>query len=528
MINLQPIDKIAQKLGLKSNQIEKYGNFMAKISDLPAEKPLGKLILVSAINPTKYGEGKTTVSIGLADSIAALGRKVCLSLREPSLGPVFGVKGGATGGGKSTVEPSEKINLHFTGDFHAITAANNLLCAMIDNHLFQGNALDIDPDSISFHRCIDANDRALREVLLCPSSDNSRKESFVITAASEIMAIFCLAKNFKDLQYRLGEILIGFTRSGKPVFAKDIHADGSMAALLFDAFMPNLVQTSKGSPAIVHGGPFANIAHGCSSVVATMAALSLADFVVTEAGFGGDLGGEKFFDIKCRIADVQPSAVVIVATLRALKAHSSDGLGLSDGLENLKKHILNFQNIFSRKVVVAINLFDGDETADIHKVVDFCANLGVTALPCSPYLDGDCDALAREVVKLTTMPDSPLTFAYQLSQSLQEKIFAVCQKVYGAKNVVFSKQAQVNLQKFDSLAKDLPVVIAKTQYSLSDDEKLVGCPKDFTIHVRDIELKHGAGFVVAIAGKTLLLPGLPKTPNAENINVKNGKIINIK
>ena len=527
MKKLQPIAEIANKLGLKSGQIEKYGDFFAKIVKLPKRQKAGKLILVSAINPTKFGEGKTTVSIGLADSMMRLGENVCLSLRQPSLGPVFGIKGGATGGGKSTIEPSEKINLHFTGDFHAITAANNLLCAMIDNHIFQGNALDIDPERIAFHRCIDMNDRALRDIALC-SGGLTRKESFVITAASEIMAIFCLAKDINDLQERLGNILVGFSRSGSPVFAKQLGADGAMTALLVDAIKPNLVQTANGTSALVHGGPFANIAHGCSSIVATSCAMSLADYVVTEAGFGGDLGGEKFIDVKCRAANIAPAAVVVVATLRALKAHSENGDDLSEGLKNLQKHIHNFKEVFSRKVIVAINKFSDDSEEEIQKVIDFCKSLGVTALPCSPFIEGNCDNLAKAVLDICKRQDKPLTYAYQCSQNLQDKIGEVCKKIYGAQNVEFSEQALEKLPTLNELAKNQPIVIAKTQYSLSDDENLKGCPQHFTVHIRDLEWKSGAGFVVAIAGKTLLMPGLPKKPNAENISVKNNEIINIK
>ena len=497
------IEKFIKKLKIK-NWIP-YGWNMAKIE--PLDKPKGKLILVTSINPTKYGEGKTTMSIGLADSMTKLGKKVILALREPSLGPVFGIKGGATGGGKSKLAPSDEINLHFTGDFHAITSANNLLCALIDNHLFHGNQLDIDKNNILFHRCIDMNDRSLREITISQEklkNNVERKESFTITSASEIMAILCLAKNLEDLKERLGDILIAFSRSGKPIYARDLKAENAMTILLKNAIMPNLVMSANGTPAIVHGGPFANIAHGCNSIIATKTALSLGQYCVTEAGFGADLGGEKFIDLKCRLSGLNPNVVVIVVSLRAIKSHSDDG-SLDDGLDNLLKHIENFKNVFNKQVVVAINKFENDDEKELAIIQEFCAKHGVKAILSSPYLD--------------------LKYAYDLDGTIKDKISSLAKNIYGAGNIVYSPVAEEKIAKFEKLGENYPIVVAKTQYSLSDDEKLTGRPKNFDFHVRDIEIKTGAKFIVVIAGKISLMPGLPLEPNSEKMTIdKNGDV----
>ncbi len=524
----EKIIDIAKKIGLNEENIELYGNYKAKIK-LEKVEPKGKLILVSAINPTKYGEGKTTISIGLADGMRKLGLNAVLALREPSLGPVFGVKGGATGGGKASLTPSDDINLHFTGDFHAITSANNLLCALIDNHLFHGNALNIDENKILFHRCMDMNDRALREITISQEklkNNVERKDSFVITAASEIMAILCLANDLEDLKQRLGNILVAFSKDGKPIFARDLKAQDAMAILLKDAVKPNLVQTLEGTPAIVHGGPFANIAHGCNSVIATKYALSLGDYVVTEAGFGGDLGGEKFIDLKCRLNNLNPSVVVIVATIKALKAHSQDG-SLNGGLKNLRKHIENFRKVFGKETVVAINKFDGDSNADLEKVKNFCESIACSAEIASPYLEGGdgCIELAKKVKALCDKKNTPLKFAYNIEDTIKEKILSLAKNIYGASSVEYSPVAVEKIKIFEKLAKDMPICIAKTQYSLSDDDKLLGVPQNFTLHVRDIELKNGAGFIVVIAGKISLMPGLPLVPNSENMTIdKEGEL----
>lgn len=528
----EKITKIARKLNLKKDNIELYGNYKAKIK-LGKLNPKAKLILVSAINPTKFGEGKTTISIGLGDGLRKLKQKAVLALREPSLGPVFGIKGGATGGGKAGLSPSEDINLHFTGDFHAITSANNLLCALIDNHLFQGNSLSIDENNILFHRCLDMNDRALREITISQEklkNNVERKESFAITAASEIMALLCLSSDLEDLKQRLGDILIAFSKDGKPIFARDLKAQEAMTILLKDAIKPNLVQTLEGTPAIVHGGPFANIAHGCNSVIATKYAMTLGDYCVTEAGFGGDLGGEKFIDLKCRLNNLNPSVVVLVVTIKALKAHSQDGT-LNDGLKNLQKHIENFKNIFNKKVIVAINKFEGDRREDFIIVKNFCKTLQTPAIVASPFIEGGfgCLELAKEVKKICDMENSELKFAYNLEDNIEIKILSLAKNIYGAKDVSYSDTAKKKIKEFENLAINMPIVVAKTQYSLSDDDKLLGCPQDFTLHVRDIELKNGAKFVVVIAGKISLMPGLSKNPNSENMTIdKNGKIENLK
>lgn len=512
------INKIIKKLKIKNYIL--YGNEIAKIESL--NKPKGKLILVTSINPTKYGEGKTTLSIGLADSLQKLGKKVVLALREASLGPVFGVKGGATGGGKSQIVPSDDINLHFTGDFHAITSANNLLCALIDNHIYHGNLLDIDTDKILFHRCMDMNDRALREITISQEklkNNVERKENFVITAASEIMAILCLANDLDDLKSRLGNILVAFSKSGKPIFAKDLKAENAMTILLKNALMPNLVQTLAHTPAIVHGGPFANIAHGCNSALATKTALSLGDYVVTEAGFGGDLGGEKFIDLKCRLNNLNPSVVVIVVSLRAIKSHSQDG-NLNDGLANLLKHVENFKYVFNKEVIVSINRFEDDKLNELQEIQAFCLKNNTKAIISSPYLDEfGCIDLAKEVLTICNKSNSELKFAYELNLPIKDKIYNLASKIYGAKNVEYSPLAEEKIKIYEKLCKDYPIVVAKTQYSLSDDEKLLDRPSDFTLHVRDIEIKTGAKFIVVIAGKISLMPGLAKEPNSEKMTI---------
>ena len=439
--------------------------------------------------------------------------------------------GGATGGGKSQVIPSDDINLHFTGDFHAVTSANNLLCALIDNHIYHGNILDIDESKILFHRCIDINDRALREITI--SSENlknnvERKEKFGITASSEIMAILCLARDYKDLKKRLGEIIIAFSKTGKPIYAKDLKTENAMTILLKDAIKPNLVQTICHTPAIIHGGPFANIAHGCNSIIATKTALSLADYVVTEAGFGADLGGEKFIDLKCREYNLNPSVVVIVVSIRALKAHSMSD-SLNEGLENLSKHIENFKNVFNKDVIVAINIFKDDKKEDLDKVKDFCISMGVVAVNASPYLKKyGCIDLAKKVLEYADKKLTNLKFSYELQDSIRDKIFSVAHSIYGADDVEYSSLAIEKISLFENLAKGYPIVIAKTQYSLSDDERLLGRPKHFKLHIKDLELKNGARFIVVIAGKITLMPGLSAHPNSEKMYIDdNGENITI-
>ena len=538
---LEDIRVIAAKLGLGENELETYGRYKAKIN-LPAAKPKAKLVLVTAINPTASGEGKTTVSIGLADGMAKVGKKVCLALREPSLGPVFGIKGGAAGGGYAQVVPMADINLHFTGDLHAITAANNLLCAMIDNHIFRGNALDI--QTVHFHRCMDMNDRALRDITLdCPAGNMkgcesyTRKESFSITAASEVMAILCLAKDIADLKRRLGNIVVGENSVGEYIYARQLKAEGAMATLLKDAINPNLVQTLEGTPAIVHGGPFANIAHGCNSVRATLAAMSLADYAVTEAGFGADLGAEKFLDAKCRIAGIQPDCVVVVATVKALKLHGgADKTTLTDenipalkaGLPNLLKHVDNIKNVYKKPVVVAMNRFFTDTTAEIETVMDACAQAGAKAVFTDVFLKGGEGGkeLAEAVISACEVK-SELHFAYNLNDGVKAKIDGVVRNVYGGDGAEYSELAEQKIAALEAkgLDKGLPVIIAKTQYSLSDNPALLAAPKGFKIYVRDIEYRGGAGFIVAIAGSVMLMPRLGKVPCAEHIDIdNNGKI----
>lgn len=534
------IREIAKKLNLAEDDLELYGKYKAKIN-LKKVNPRSKLVLVTAINPTAGGEGKTTVSIGLADGMAKLGKKVCLALREPSLGPVFGIKGGAAGGGYAQVVPMADVNLHFTGDLHAITAANNLLCAMIDNHILRGNALDI--KEVYFRRCMDMNDRALRDITLhnpagnmkgCVSYD--RAEGFEITAASEIMAILCLATDLKDLKKRIGDVVVGVNGKGEYVRARELKADGAMATLLKDAIKPNLVQTLEGTPAIVHGGPFANIAHGCNSVRATYTAMSLADYVVTEAGFGADLGAEKFLDTKCRIAGIQPDCVVIVATVRALKLHggadkstlTEENLtALNGGLPNLLKHIENIKTVYKKPVVVAMNRFYTDTQAEIDAVLKACETAGTTAVFTDVFLQGGEGGkeLAETVLKECDKK-SELHFAYDLNDGVVKKIEDVVKNIYGGDGTEFSEEALKKIREIESKGiKGLPVIIAKTQYSLSDDAKKLARPQGFKIKVRDIIYKGGAGFIVAVAGEIMLMPGLSKTPGAERIDIdENGNI----
>ena len=537
---LQPIVQIAEKLGLSEDEISLYGKYKAKIDHKLAKKAdkQGKLILVTAISPTPAGEGKTTISTGLADGLNALGKKTMLCLREPSLGPVFGIKGGAAGGGYAQVVPMEDINLHFTGDLHAIGAANNLLAAMVDNSVYQGNPHNIDPRRIVWKRCVDMNDRQLRFVtdgLGGKVNGVPREDGFDITVASEVMAIFCLATDLKDLKERLSRIVVAYTYDGQPVTAGQIGAAGAMTALLKDAFDPNLVQTLENNPAIIHGGPFANIAHGCNSVMATRLSLSLADYVVTEAGFGADLGAEKFLDIKCRKAGLSPNAVVIVATVRALKHHGGcpkDQLGvenldyLTAGADNLRRHVENMRN-FGLPVCVAINAFPTDTAAEHDCVKAICTEMGVPCALAEVFAKGGEGGteLAKTVLDIM-QDDTAVNFTYPDEMPLKEKVLAVAQKVYRAKDVTWSAPALKTLAEIEAMGYgNLPVCIAKTQYSFSDDAKLLAAPSGFTMTVRDVRLSAGAGFVVVIMGSIMTMPGLPKKPAAENIDVdENGKI----
>jgi len=537
-IKPQNIAKIAKKLGLKKDEIVTYGEHKAKVKriDLTPKKN-SKLILVTAINPTSAGIGKTTVSIGLADALNKK-RRACLALREPSLGPVFGIKGGATGGGYSQVIPMADINLHFNGDFHAITSANNLLCSMIDNHVFQGNELEIDTNQIIFHRCLDLNDRALRQVSVANSKgETPRSDNFSITAASEIMAIMCLSQDIDDLKRRLGNILVAFNKKGKPVYCKDLKAENAMAILLKDALLPNLVQTLAGTPALIHLGPFANIAHGCNSIVATKLSMSLADYTVTEAGFGADLGAEKFFDIKCRVGNLKPNAVVLVATIPALKLHGGvdkeklyeenvDAVKI--GIHNMLRHVDIIRNVYKLPLVVTINKYVTDTPEEIEAVKEVLDWLHLPNATNDAWGQGGngCQELA-ELVRIACEKDnSEFQFAYETDKSVEKKIKAIATQVYGAKDVEFSDLAKTKLKEIKKLKIDhFPVVIAKTQYSLSDNPKLIGSPENFNITIRDIEIRSGAEFLVAIAGNILLMPGLSKTPAAVKMNIdNNGKI----
>lgn len=534
---MRPIGEIAAKLGLNVDNIEPYGHYKAKINPAEAFKlpqKQGRLILVTAINPTPAGEGKTTVTIGLADALRHIGKDSVIALREPSLGPVFGVKGGAAGGGYAQVLPMEDINLHFTGDFHAIGAANNLLAAMLDNHIYQGNELNIDPKRVLWRRVVDMNDRQLRNIIDGmgkPVDGVMRPDGFDITVASEVMAVFCLAKDISDLKERLGNILVAYAKDGSPVYAKDLKANGAMAALLKDAIKPNLVQTIEGTPAFVHGGPFANIAHGCNSVTATRLAKHLADYAVTEAGFGADLGAEKFCDIKCRLADLKPDAAVVVATVRALKYNGGverANLGeenleaLAKGLPNLLKHISNLKNVFVLPVVVAINRFVSDSDAELAMIEKACAEHGVEVSLTEVWGEGGAGGadLAHKVVNAIENQPNNFKFAYDVELSIKDKIRAIAQKVYGAEDVDFSAEASAEIASLEKLGLDkMPVCMAKTQYSLSDNAKLLGCPEGFRITVRGITVSSGAGFIVALCGNMMKMPGLPKVPAAEKIDV---------
>ncbi|MBQ1465090.1 MAG: formate--tetrahydrofolate ligase [Eubacteriaceae bacterium] len=541
---LKDIREIAAKFGLKEEDLELYGKYKAKLDYnlLNTTKGSGnkaKLILTTAINPTPAGEGKSTTTVGVADALSLLGKNTAVALREPSLGPVFGVKGGAAGGGYAQVVPMEDINLHFTGDFHAIGAANNLLAAMVDNHIYQGNELDIDPRRITWHRAVDMNDRQLRNAvdgLGGTSQGYVREDHWDITVASEVMAVFCLATSITDLKERLARIVIGYSRSKKPITAGDLHAEGAMAALLKDALKPNLVQTLEGTPAFVHGGPFANIAHGCNSVLATKMAMHFADYVVTEAGFGADLGAEKFMDIKCRLAGLKPDAVIIVATIKALKYNGGvpkadvqkpNLEALEKGLPNLLKHVENIKNVFGIPAVVALNKFVTDTPEEIALVEKKCAELGVNVKLSEVWEFGGKGGieLAKEVVKLCEEP-SELHYAYELDQPIEEKIECIAKKVYGADGVDFTDAAKKEIKNLTALGYgNIPVCMAKTQYSLTDNEKILGRPTGFRITVRDITLSAGAGFIVALTGSIMKMPGLPKVPAAEKIDVdESGKI----
>ncbi|MBE6539783.1 MAG: formate--tetrahydrofolate ligase [Ruminococcaceae bacterium] len=541
-VKLRHISEIAQKAGIPEEYLELYGRNKAKI-DLSllknSSRENGKLILVTAMTPTPAGEGKTTTTIGLADGLARIGKNVMVALREPSLGPVFGVKGGAAGGGWAQVVPMEDINLHFTGDFHAIGAANNLLAAMLDNHIYQGNSLNIDPRRITWHRCVDMNDRQLRFVtdgLGGRVNGVPREDSYDITVASEIMAVLCLAKDITDLKERISRIVVGYTYKDEPVTAGDLKAAGAMTALLKDALKPNLVQTLEGTPAIVHGGPFANIAHGCNSVIATKMAMKLGDYAVTEAGFGGDLGAEKFLDIKCRYAGLKPDAVVIVATVRALKMHggkaktelnTEDLEALGKGLPNLLRHVSNIKNVYGLPAVVAVNRFPTDTDAEIDLVIAKCKELGVNTVLSTVWAEGGKGgtALAEEVVRLCE-EENNFRFSYETDLSIEEKIEAVAKKVYGGDGISVLPAAKKQIDRLTELGYgNLPICIAKTQYSFSDDPTKLGAPEGFKITVKNVRISAGAGFIVVLTGDIMTMPGLPKVPAAEKIDVdENGKI----
>ena len=540
---IKPITEIAKNAGIDEKYIEQYGKYKAKI-DLSllneSKKVNGKLILVTAITPTPAGEGKTTTTIGLADGIKRIGKSVAVALREPSLGPVFGIKGGAAGGGYAQVVPMEDINLHFTGDFHAIGAANNLLAAMLDNHIQQGNTLGIDPRKITWKRCVDMNDRQLRFVvdgLGGKVNGVPREDGFDITVASEIMAVLCLSNSISDLKERLSRIIVGYTYDDKPVTAGELKAAGAMAALLKDAIKPNLVQTLEGTPAFVHGGPFANIAHGCNSVTATKMALKTADYAITEAGFGADLGAEKFLDIKCRAAGLTPSAVVVVATVRALKMHggldkksldTENLTALEKGIPNLLRHVSNIKNVYKLPCVVAVNRFPTDTDNEINFIIEKCKELGVNVVLSTVWADGGKggEDMAREVVRLCEEEKGDFTYSYSLDCSIEEKIEAVVKKVYGGKGISILPAAKKQIVRLTDLGfSNLPICIAKTQYSFSDNPALLGAPEDFTVTVKNVKISAGAGFIVVLTGDIMTMPGLPKAPAAERIDIdENGKI----
>ncbi len=531
-VKLQPISEIAKKLDIQDDELELYGKYKAKICKKPSPKT-DKLVLVTAINPTAFGEGKTTTSIGLADGMNKLGKRVCLALREPSLGPVFGIKGGATGGGMAQIAPMEDINLHFTGDMHAITTANNLISAILDNHLMQGNELDIDIDNIIWKRCMDMNDRALRYIQVGQGGAKNgvpRSDGFNITAASEIMAILCLAKDMADLKVRLGNIIVAYDKKGNSVTAKDLGVVDAVAIVLKDALKPNLVQTLEGTPAIVHGGPFANIAHGCNTIIATKLAMSVADYVITEAGFGADLGAEKFLDIKCRVADIAPKAVVLVATVRALKYNGGikkedvakeDLSALEKGMPNLVGHIRNLRDVYGVNVIVAVNKFITDTDAEIKMIEDACKAEGAVCCLCECWAKGGAGSieLAKAVIEAVERPTA-LSYSYDLDMSVEDKIFAVASKVYGAGAVEYSDMAKASIAKINKLGKSrLPICIAKTQYSFSDDMTKLGRPIGFTMTVRDVEIRGGAEFLVVVCGSIMLMPGLGKKPSALGMTI---------
>ena len=547
---MTPVTEIAGKLGVDENCVEQYGRYKAKIDyrllDDWADRPDGKLVLVTAINPTPAGEGKTTTSVGLADSLNRIGKKVCAALREPSLGPVFGVKGGAAGGGYAQVVPMEDINLHFTGDFHAIGAANNLLAAMVDNSIFQGNPLNIDPRKITWRRCVDMNDRQLRYVVDGMGGRTNgvvREDGYDITVASEVMAVLCLSSGIEDLKERLSRLIVGYTygkpSEQKPVTAGDLHAQGAMAALLKDALKPNLVQTLEHTPVVIHGGPFANIAHGCNSVTATRMALKMADYCVTEAGFGADLGAEKFLDIKCRVAGLKPDAVVIVATVRALKHHggaaketlNEENLeALQAGLPNLLHHVSTIRNVYGLPCVVAINAFPTDTENELRLVEEKCRELGVNAVLAEVWAKGSEGGtdLAREVVRLCEEPND-FRFSYELTGSIEDKLNQIVRRVYGGKGVVLTQQAKTQAAQLEAMGcGNMPICVAKTQYSLTDNPKALGAPSDFEVTVRSLKVSAGAGFVVALTGEIMTMPGLPKSPAAERIDVlSDGRIVGL-
>ena len=540
---MRPITEIAKKAHIDEKYIEQYGKYKAKI-DLSllseSKREDGKLVLVTAITPTPAGEGKTTTTIGLADGLARIGKDVTVALREPSLGPVFGLKGGAAGGGYAQVVPMEDINLHFTGDFHAIGAANNLLAAMLDNHIHQGNALGIDLNKITWRRCVDMNDRVLRNIacgLGGAKNGVAREDGYDITVASEIMAILCLATSLSDLKARLSRIIVAYTRDGKPVTCGELNAAGAMTALLKDALKPNLVQTLEGTPAFVHGGPFANIAHGCNSVMATRLALKMGEYTVTEAGFGADLGAEKFLDIKCRTANLTPSAVVVVATVRALKMHggrakdelsNEDIVALEKGIPNLLRHVSNIKNVYKLPCVVAVNRFPTDTDNEINFIIDKCRELQVNTVLSTVWADGGRggEDLAREVVRLCEEEKGDFTFSYELESSIEEKIGAVVKKIYGGKGIDVLPEAKRQIEQIEALGlSKLPICVAKTQYSFSDDPKKLGAPEDFTVTIKNVKVSAGAGFVVVLTGDIMTMPGLPKVPAAEKIDVTDdGKI----
>lgn len=540
---MKPITEIAANAGIDERYLEPYGRYKAKLD--PAllkntDRPDGKLILVTAITPTPAGEGKTTTTIGLADGLKRIGKNVTVALREPSLGPVFGIKGGAAGGGYAQVVPMEDINLHFTGDFHAIGAANNLLAAMLDNHIHQGNALGIDPRRITWKRCVDMNDRQLRFVvdgLGGKVNGVPREDGYDITVASEIMAVLCLASSIHDLKERISRIIVGYTYDDRPVTAGDLKAAGAMTALLKDALKPNLVQTLEGTPAFVHGGPFANIAHGCNSVMATKTALKLGDYTVTEAGFGADLGAEKFLDIKCRMAGLTPSAVVIVATVRALKMHGGlpktalgeeDLAALEKGVPNLLRHVSNIKDVYRLPCVVAVNRFPTDTDREIAFIIEKCRALGVNVVLSTVWAEGGKggEALAREVVRLCDEEQGDFTFSYELDGTIEDKITAIVRKIYRGDGVTILPAAKKQIAQLTALGFDhLPVCMAKTQYSFSDDPTRLGAPEHFTVTVKNVKISAGAGFIVALTGDIMTMPGLPKSPAAERIDVDDDGVI---